>query len=188
MHLQTLVLAPLVATGLASAIPYSNPEPKAVVFEALALRSATDIHFSSIQAAKSNIFLQLPHQKAVCEHRSDNAATFKLVGGELFLYREAGPHQQLYVDRSGMGQGKLGYTTGSQSAPRNAERKGWKIEKGGILGFKGNSFVACPHSIDNSWSVWIYNGIKNPGGNKGCLDFIAQTATIKDPNSCKYTQ
>ncbi|KAK7397758.1 hypothetical protein QQX98_012872 [Neonectria punicea] len=169
MHLQTLLLAPLVATGLASAVPYSKPQQKAVVIEALALRSATDIHFSSIQAAKSNIFLQLPHQKQ-------------------FASAKAGPHQQLYVDRPGMGQGKLGYTTRSQSAPRKAEEKGWKIENGGILSFKGNSFVACPHSTDDSWSVWVYNGIKNPGGNKGCLDFLAQTAPINSPNSCKYTQ
>ncbi|KAJ4179097.1 Hypothetical protein NCS54_00046400 [Fusarium falciforme] len=183
MQIKSLLLAPLVASGLVTATPSPS---KPYRFEALALRSATDIHFAVVQAAHSSIFLKLPQQKATCEKKTDNSATFSIVNGELFLYGKT--RQQIYVDRSGMGQGKIGYTTGTQSAPRNAERKGWAIDKDGDLSFKGKNLVACPHSIDGAWSVWVSTGIKTPGGNKGCLEFLPRTAEIKKPISCKYTQ
>ncbi|KAH6885018.1 hypothetical protein B0T10DRAFT_539833 [Thelonectria olida] len=150
MQIKALLFAPLVATGLVLAAPSS----KATYFELLALRSASDIHFSPIQAALNHVFLHLPHQKAAC-----NA---NLVDGELYLYHKSGARQKLYVDRSGMGQGILGYTTGNEPGPRNDSTK-------------------------DSWSVRISIGLSNPGGNEHCLGFTARTITTRKPNSCKYT-
>ncbi|KAM5354451.1 hypothetical protein ACJ41O_001100 [Fusarium nematophilum] len=185
MQIKALLLAPLVAAGVVSAAPQKSTQ-----FEALALRSASPIHFEGIQAAKSFISLNLAKQGASCDRKSDNQATFNLVGDELFLYRKSATPQQLWVDRSGMGQGVLGYTTGAQPAPRNAERKGWKIDKNGDLTFNGAGFIACPNSskAGGSWSVWVSAGVKQPGGNKGCLGFTARTVKTTKPNSCLYTQ
>ncbi|KAJ3458952.1 hypothetical protein MRS44_013061 [Fusarium solani] len=183
MQIKALLFAPLVATGLVSAVPSS----KATNFELLALRSASDIHFSPVQAALNHLFLHLPHQKATCDAKPDNHATFSLVDGELYLYRKSGMRQKLYVDRSGMGQGILGYTTGNEPGPRNGERKGWKINKYGDLTFDGAGFIACTDSTKGSWSVGISIGLSNPGGNEHCLGFTARTITTRKPNSCKYT-
>ena len=98
MQIKSLLLAPLVATGLVTA----NPSPsKPYRFEALAFRSAIGIHFAVVQAAHSSIFLKLPKQKATYDKKTDNSATFSTVNSELFLYGKI--RQQIYVDRSGMG-------------------------------------------------------------------------------------
>ncbi|EEU45673.1 hypothetical protein Neosp_004432 [[Neocosmospora] mangrovei] len=185
MQIKAILLTPLLAAGIVSAAP-----SKPVQFEAMALRSASPIHFSAIQASKSFLSLNLAKQGASCDKKSDNHAVFNLVGDELYLYKTDNPPQQLYVDRSGMGQGVLGYTTGAQGIPSKAERKGWKIDKSGNLNFNGAGFIACPNSkkAGGSWSVWVDAGNANPGGNKGCLGFTARTIKTTTPNSCEYTQ
>lgn len=184
MQIKAILFAPLLATGLVSAAPATS---KTTTFEIMALRSASPIHFSELQAARNSIFIHLPDQKATCHTKSDNYATFKLVGDELRLYKSSGTPQKIWVDRSGMGQGVLGYSTGD-SKPKNGEHKGWKIDKNGDLSFKGQGLLACPGSISKSWSVWVDTGIANPGGNKNCLGFSARTLPIAKPNSCKYTE
>ncbi|KPM35818.1 hypothetical protein AK830_g10751 [Neonectria ditissima] len=186
MQIKALLFAPLVASGLVSAAPAAST--KSAPFEILTLRSASPIHFNEVQAARNSIFLQLPNQKAVCDKKSDNAATFQIVDGVLHLYRSSGTQQTLFTDRSGMGQGVLQYATGDAPLPRNGERKGWKIDKNGDLTFNGSGFIACPGSISNSWSVWLDAGVSNPGGNKNCLGFTARTVKVSKPNSCKYTE
>ncbi|CAM1511892.1 Fc.00g094050.m01.CDS01 [Cosmosporella sp. VM-42] len=183
MHIKSLLLAPLLAASFASAAP----SKEFTTFEVLTLRSASDIHFTTFQAANSNIMLKLPHEKATCKSKSDNSATFKLWDGKLYLYHEKTTPQQLFVDRSGMGQGKLGYTTDVKTTPSRWERKGWKIDKFGDLSFNGAGLLACPVG-DGSWSVWVDVGIANPGASKGCLGLVARTIKTDKPNSCTYTK
>ncbi|KAF4950913.1 hypothetical protein FSARC_13049 [Fusarium sarcochroum] len=185
MQVKAILLTPLLAAGIVSAAPQ-----KSTKFEALALRSASEIHFAGLQATKSHLSLNVKSQGASCDAgKKENQATFNLVDGELYLYKTDNPPQQLYVDRSGMGQGIIGYTTGAEPAPKNAERKGWKIDKDGNLTFGGNGFIACPNSKKSggSYSVWASAGVSNPGGNKNCLGFSARTAEIKKPVGCLYT-
>lgn len=80
------------------------------------------------------------------------------------------------------------YVTGEQSLSRYGELKGWSMDANKNLVFKGEGFVACPHSIDGSWSLWLDVGLDQPGGNKGCLGFTARTLENKKPVSCRYTQ
>lgn len=174
----------LLAAGLVSA---ADPS-KATTFEVLSLRSASQIHFSYFQAAKSTILLNLPNQKATCTAKSDNLATFKLVNGNLYLYHEPKTPQQLYVDRSKNGQGRLAYTANVSTAPSRWERKGWKIDENGNLNFNGAGFIACPNGVDGSWVIWVNAGVSQPGDGKECLGLIARTTNVKKPNSCKYTQ
>ncbi|KAI0869893.1 hypothetical protein GGS24DRAFT_136696 [Hypoxylon argillaceum] len=163
-------------------------------FGLLALRSASPIHFAQFGAALSSIFLDLPAQNATCDDGSKpttaNYATFTLSeDGGLYLYAASATPQQLFVDRSGMGQGKLGYTTGAQPAPKNGERTAFTIDEAGDLSFNGAGFIACPNSIDGAWSVWVDAGVAEPAGNSGCLGLSARATKIADAaNSCLYTQ
>lgn len=85
------------------------------------------------------------------------------------------------------GQGKIGYTTGAQPAPKNAERMGWAT-KDGHLQFAGNDLIACPNSIDGAWSIWADAGVANPAGNSDCVGIAARVESTSNPNGCLYTQ
>lgn len=167
----------------------NNTLPADAKFQLMALRSASPVHFSTFQAAKSSIFLQLPSQNATCDQRNaTESATFTLgQDGGLYLYAASATPQQLYADRSGMGQGKLGYTTGAQPAPRNGERTGWTIDAYGDLTLDGAGFLACPNSIEGAWSVWVSSGVANPAGNTDCLGISVRAVQAVVPNSCSYT-
>ncbi|KAI0439584.1 hypothetical protein F4803DRAFT_530389 [Xylaria telfairii] len=178
-------------TSPATPLPTIGPnEP----FALLSLRSASPIHFAQFQASQSSLFFYLPSQNASCDDgekpTDPDYATFVLSeDGGLYLYAHSATPQQLYVDRSGMGQGKLGYTTGAQPGPRNSERTAFSIDEFGDLSFNGAGFIACPNSIDGAWSVWVDAGVTNPGGNSNCLGLAARAAKIEEgANSCSYTQ
>ncbi|KAM0201801.1 hypothetical protein ACHAPQ_005041 [Fusarium lateritium] len=190
MQIKTLLLAPLLAAGV-SAAP-KKAAPKNEIFQGLALRSASDIHFTYLQASQEHFSLKLKDQKASCDRGvKANQATLSLQDGNLYLYKTDNPPQQVYVDRSGMGQGVLGYTTGAQPKPKNGEYKGWSIDKDGDLKFDGASFIACPSNpkkpATSSWSVWVSAGVAQPGGNKGCLGFNVRAAEVKKPVGCLYS-
>lgn len=113
MYLKNVLLAPLLAAGVTNALPQpaptASPLPGAygAAFGIMALRSASEIHFARVNAAKRSVFLKLPDQGACCDRETDGTATFYKKDGELFLYAIDEPDQQLFVDRSGMGKSKL---------------------------------------------------------------------------------
>ncbi|EHK21077.1 uncharacterized protein TRIVIDRAFT_83634 [Trichoderma virens Gv29-8] len=163
------------------------PPPALRTFDVMALHSASPIHFAQMSAARSGLFLNLPQQNATCKGESSGHATFYIANEELVLYSCEGEKQKVFVDRSGMGQGIVGYITGSQSLPRYGESKGWRVDKDKNLFFKDAGLIACPHSIDGSWRIWLGLGFTAPGGNKDCLGMSARTLDNKTPISCHYT-
>ncbi|UKZ91448.1 uncharacterized protein TrAFT101_006426 [Trichoderma asperellum] len=171
---------------LSSATAVPNPIPTA--FDVLALRSASLIHFAQVSASRSSLFLGLPLSNATCKGESSGHATFYIANQELVLYSSEGETQKIFVDRSGMGQGVIGYVTGSLPLPRYGELKGWSIDTNKNLWFNNQSLVACPNSIDDSWSLWLDLGLSQPGGNEGCLGIAARTLENEEPVSCLYTQ
>ncbi|PKS12415.1 hypothetical protein jhhlp_000621 [Lomentospora prolificans] len=183
-NMQLRALLPALV-GLATASTIEDGD----TFNLMALRSASAIHFANFNAALSSVFLRLPEQNATCNSESDGSATFYLKDGGLYLYDDnSADPQQLFVDRSGMGQGKFGYTTGSQAAPRNSERETFELDEYDDLTFNGAGFLACPSSIGGAFSVWVSAGVENPGGNEGCLGMSVRAVKNDDPNSCVYTQ
>ena len=86
------------------------------------------------------------------------------------------------------GQGKLGFTTGAQPTPRNAERDGFELDAFDDLTFNGAGFLACPNSIDGAYSVWVSAGVNNPAGNSDCVGISARAMEVDEPNSCRYTE
>ncbi|ROT36376.1 hypothetical protein SODALDRAFT_325724 [Sodiomyces alkalinus F11] len=157
-------------------------------FGIMALRSASPIHFAQGSAARNSLFLNLPEQNATCtDGPAPSGAIFTLIDGNLYLYAEPEPYQQIFVDRSGMGQGIVGYTTGDQPLPRNAEREGWELDANNNLSFKGTGLLACPNSIDGAWRIWLSVGIGKPAGQEGCLGFSPRAIELTEPQSCEYT-
>ncbi|RSL69687.1 hypothetical protein CEP54_002238 [Fusarium duplospermum] len=184
MQIKTLLLTPLLAAGIVSAAPQQPTN----TFELLALRNGSPIHFSGVQASESRLTLKKAKQGASCTAGpADNHAIFELIGENLFLYDKP-RRQQMWVDRSGMGQGILGYTTGAQPLGKNFEQTGWKVDKNGNLNFKGSGLIACPSSQKNGpWSIWVSVGINQPGGNKGCVPFTARAIKNSKPTGCEYS-
>ncbi|KAF9888841.1 hypothetical protein FE257_008210 [Aspergillus nanangensis] len=163
-------------------------ETAAETFGVVSIHSGSAVQYAPFNAALSSIFAGLSSQNASCARPDEQTATFYIKDGSLYLYDKSATPQQLYVDRSGMGQGKIGYTTGAQPPPRNAEREGWAIDANNHLQFGGSDLIACPNSIDRAWSIWANAGVENPGFNEGCVGIAARVEKTNDPNGCVYTQ
>ncbi|KAI5860944.1 cell wall protein PhiA [Durotheca rogersii] len=183
---KTLATAALVF-GASAVAQTEGPLPADAKFTLMALRSASPVHFSSVSAAKSGLFLQLPNQEASCDGEAATQATFYLKDGGLFLYAASATPQQLYADRSGMGQGVIGFTTGAQPTPKNGERGTFALDANNNLNFNGAAFLACPNSIDGAWSLWVSTGVAEPAGNKDCLGVSLRAVEAVNPNGCVYT-
>ncbi|KAJ5769653.1 hypothetical protein N7520_004212 [Penicillium odoratum] len=162
------------------------PSTQSGTFGVVAIHSGSLVQYSAFNAAKSSIFAGLPSQNASCANAGEKDATFYLNDGALYLYDQSATPQEIYVDRSGMGQGKIGYTTGAQPAPKNSERRGWAT-KNGHLQFAGNDLIACPNSIDGAWSIWVSAGVANPAGNSDCVGIAARVESTSS-KGCVYTQ
>jgi hypothetical protein len=85
------------------------------------------------------------------------------------------------------GQGKIGYTVGDESGPRNGERTGWAINEQNHLQFDGSDLIACPNSIDGAYSIWASAGVANPAGNQDCVGIAARVEKDTTPVSCTYS-
>ncbi|KAL4922116.1 hypothetical protein BDW62DRAFT_172960 [Aspergillus aurantiobrunneus] len=154
-------------------------------FGLIAIHSGSGVQNSGFNAALGSLFAGLPSQNATCDGPDDGFATFYIQDQSLFLH---GPNQQqIYVDRSGMGQGKVGYTSGDLSPPRNGELTGWAINKDNHLQFDGKDLLACPGSIGGAYSIWAPAGIDNPAGNKNCVGVAARVEKTQNPQSCTYS-
>ncbi|KAF2827623.1 hypothetical protein CC86DRAFT_213937 [Ophiobolus disseminans] len=188
----TALIASTAALAAASPCkPTPTENPKAGdIFRIMALRSASDIHFQSVQALRNGFLINAPAQNASCS-RDVNYASFILQeDGDLYL-NTRNPPQQAFVDRSGMGQGVIQYTTGVQGIGRNQERGPFKINSDSNLVFvsangEETGFQACPNALGGGYSVWLA-GATNPGGNKDCIGFSARALKESDPVTCAYT-
>jgi hypothetical protein len=160
-------------------------------FQIMAIRSGAPFHYSSIQAISSSFQVAAPKQNSTCLDPTTNYATFTLTEdtGDLYLYTDNPPHQAV-VDRSGMGQGHFGYTTGVQPIGKNQERGPFKINEDGDVVFAATNgvvgFQACPGAVGGGYSVWL-TGVTEPAGLKGCLGFVAKALKEENPQKCEYT-
>ncbi|KAL4981666.1 hypothetical protein BDW68DRAFT_172034 [Aspergillus falconensis] len=175
--------AAVASLAVAATAAPSTPE----TFGVVAIRSGDAVQYSGFNAALGSIFAGLPKQNATCEGTDSGFATFYIKDGSLYLYGSQ-ETQQIYVDRSGMGQGVIGYTTGDDaSGPRNGERTGWTIDENNHLLFDGSSPIACPNSIDGAYSIWASAGVANPAGNQNCVGIAARVEKTETPVACTYS-
>ncbi|KAJ5522609.1 hypothetical protein N7527_006724 [Penicillium freii] len=181
MQIKNLAIAASV-----SAVVSAAPSTQSKTFGVVAIHSGSGVQNVAFNAAKGSIFAGLPNQGASCARPQEQQATFYINNGALYLYDQSATPQEIYVDRSGMGQGLIGYTTGAQPTPKNSEREGW-TEKDGHLQFGGHDLIACPNSIDGAWSIWASAGIANPAGNTDCVSIAARVVETSNPNGCSYT-
>ncbi|KAL1953649.1 hypothetical protein VTO42DRAFT_2398 [Malbranchea cinnamomea] len=190
MRVSSLAVAALAALG-ASARPTTGscpaPQPSGK-FGVIAIRSGSGVHLQGFSAALNSLFAGYSDQNAECERPDEKYATFYIENGDLYLYTPEGAEkQQFFVDRSGMGQGKIGYTTGDASIPRYGERTGWSIDANNHLKFDGKDFIACPNGPGRGYSIWADAGVENPGFNEGCVGIAARVQYKSDPNACVYS-
>jgi hypothetical protein len=188
----------VVAAIAASAAATSGTIPTGYPFNIVALvpsNSSHPIHEHNLVATQSGLRINFSGStNTTCSNGAvPSAATFQLVrGNELFLYNtgSGANQQQLWTDRSGMGQGALQYTRDAEQAanlnPNRIETKGWLVAEGQQLKFRGVDFIACT-SFENSWSVWLDAGVANPGFNQNCTAFIGRVAAAIEPVGCIYS-
>ncbi|KAL4863358.1 hypothetical protein BDV12DRAFT_177639 [Aspergillus spectabilis] len=156
-------------------------------FGLVAISSGDAVQYAGFNAALRSIFAGLPSQNATCDGSDDGFASFYIKDKALYLYGPSDASQQIFVDRSGMGQGKIGYTVGDESGPRNGERTGWAINTQNHLQFDGSDLIACPNSIDGAYSIWASAGVANPAGNQDCVGIAARVEKDTTPVPCTYS-
>lgn len=183
------------ATAAACALPAraSNPNPDLVTFGVISIHSGSAVHNAGWGAMHKGVFTGTrPQEGASCYGAQQDYATFVLnkPEGTLSLLTDGKPWQQFFVDRSGMAQGQLQYTTGAEPATKNAERNGWAINDASHLTFGGSdAFLACPAGFgDNLYRVLPYVGIENPAGYTNCTSIAARVIEATNPVECLYSQ
>ncbi|CAK3794864.1 Hypothetical predicted protein [Lecanosticta acicola] len=166
-------------------------------FNLIAIKSGSGVQNSGIKASGGYFYIGAASQNASCDSTdASNTATFYLSNDNAYLYTaSARAPQQLWVDRSGMGKGIWGYTTGAQAAGRNSERTPWTINAQSQLLFDGASPAACPQKtpagvvLPGEWSVWWDKASDNPGNNYGdCIDITLKAVKVDKPVGCHYTE
>jgi hypothetical protein len=192
------VIASTLAIATASPVavdPFAATKPSGNdVFRVMSLRTGTPIQFGNVQAVKGGLRIGYPKQSSSCVEPDANYASFSLTeNGDLYLYT-ANPPLQAYVDRSGMGQGVLRFTTGVQPIGKNQERGPFKIDdesnlyfsainaEGGRIGFQ-----ACPAGEGEGYAVWL-STVSTPAQIEGCIPFTAKALREEKPNKCLYNE
>jgi hypothetical protein len=185
------VLASTAAFVSASPIAQADTKPTGNdVFQLMAIRSGSDFQYSPIQAVDGGLRINYPKQNSSCTEPDVNYASFTLTQetGDLYLYSDY-PGHHAYVDRSGMGQGLLRFSTGVQPISPKQERGPFKVDDDSNLVFAAANgvvgFQACPNAPGGGYSVWL-TGATNPGGNEGCLGFTAKALKEEKPVKCLY--
>ncbi|KAI1637944.1 cell wall protein PhiA [Biscogniauxia mediterranea] len=193
MQFTVASLIALAASG-ASALPHVARQDGAKVgvatpFTIQATFSGPEMQFPYFYANNGEFTLNNLHSSATCTNpaRSSSAATFTIdAEGNMYLYATQPPVQQTWVDRSGMGQGNIGYTSAGLQGPKNGERTGWAIDDSNNLTFNGVGFIGCPKD-DGSWRIWVNAGVDQPAGNQGCVPVGAIATAAAEPNDCHYS-
>ncbi|CAG5178513.1 uncharacterized protein ALTATR162_LOCUS8738 [Alternaria atra] len=170
------------------------------IFKLVALpKVSNEIECGAFQAKSGNLLINAESQGANCTTRLPrDHASFILNGvGNLFLYTGDTPDnfalQQIFVDRSGMGQGQIQYTTGIESTIGPKQERGpFRITPSSDLVFydrngKETAFQACPlaNSLDG-WKVWL-DGSDKPAGSEGCVGLNARAVKEENPEACEYS-
>lgn len=168
-----------------STIPDNTP------FGLISIRSGSDLQYSSFTAAQGGLAIGLDQEGATCSGDA-TSATFYLNQGALFLYTPSNVTQQLYTDRSGMGQGVVQYSTtpGGYQPGRNSETTGWELDTVGDMTFDGVSLLACPRAANSTtgpYSVLISTGATNPTGLSNCVGIVARAVPVEEPVACTYS-
>jgi hypothetical protein len=189
--------APVAAAAAADRSPFGPKPTGNDVFRLKTVRSGSAIQYADVQAKNGGFVIGSPSQNSSCAVGGTqtilpdvNYASFSIdtSDGGLYLYTDNPPHQA-FVDRSGMGQGVIGYTTGVQPIGKNQQRGPWKItdENNLMWGPDGDvGFQACPDALGGGYSLWLAGAV-NPGGNKDCVGVNVKAIKEDQPIKCLYT-
>lgn len=166
-------------TTSTSAAPAAEP----TAFGGIAIRSGSDIQFSSINANGLSFWINknttvytpentIPAPKdplTIFQHNNQTAT--------LGLQTTVPGGQLVYIDTSTLGNGELKFTQAhTTSTGTDGVSTGFTVSEG-VLQFEGNDFYACPLGAQNGNAYGIYAVSRVLGSNAGasCLGFIFRT-------------
>lgn len=184
MQFKNAALAAASASTVAAA---GNATSGLFTFGVLSIHSGSEVQYAGWSATQNAIW-NLAEQKPSCDRNErPQFATFWINKEDngLYLYSSNNPPNQLWVDRSGMGQGKMGYTVGvATPPPKNSERGPFTITDG-HLQFDGSDFLACSGYDNGAYEIFVDVGIEHPAGNN-CTAIAAKVLETKTPIGCQY--
>ncbi|CRG91352.1 hypothetical protein PISL3812_08400 [Talaromyces islandicus] len=186
-----LIASVVAAASLLGASVQAESQPDVLTLGLTALRSASPIHFGSINAANSKFWIWGPGPKTYCppnitgcQKTNSTLIDLYLDNGAAGLYANIPGGQDIFVAPDGslsftephmegvFPPGSIAYSGFTYTAP---------AEPGtvAILGFKGNGstgFVACPRKGAYPWQIYV----QLPGKNytSGCLGFDVSAANV----------
>jgi hypothetical protein len=192
--------------AISSALPQASspfPRPDANdVFRLMSLRTGTAIQYGNVQASEGSLLINSPtenNKTCIINGNRDNTtnginyASFTLdqEDNSVYIYT-FNPPLHLYVDRSGMGQGNVRYSTGVQPIGPNQERGPFKINDDGDLVFAAGGltgdvgFQACPGAVGGGWKIWLA-GVEKPASSEGCTPFTMKALKETEQYKCLYS-
>ncbi|RMZ69337.1 cell wall [Pyrenophora seminiperda CCB06] len=193
----TLALASAAACpkpdAAAQSAPYPSTPDAVNIFRLNALITTGPYQQNAtIQAYKGGLGINVKQNASCADANSNYISLFvDKTNGNLGVYSDY-PPITAYVDRSGMGQGLLRFSTGvAPPLPKNAERGPWKITKDLDLVFAPtngeNGLQACTSDGGKTFSVWL-RGVNPAGGYKECYPFVGQVLPVPENllNKCAY--
>lgn len=179
----------LIAVSLAAAVA-ALPAPQVTratteptEFGGIALRSASPIHFGSINAnglsfwINKNTSTYTPENTIPAPENPLTVFTHNNQTATLALKTTVPGGQLVYVDASDVGNGELKFTQAhSANTGTDGISTGFSVSEG-VLRFEDNDFYACPLGAENGNAYGIYAVSRVEGSNAGasCLGFIFRT-------------
>ncbi|KAK2763328.1 hypothetical protein FQN54_009964 [Arachnomyces sp. PD_36] len=187
MLFKNLLTFSAIAAG-ASAAPAPEAADPPTWFNLVAIAPGSAVHNAAISASAGIFWINHPQMGAECDRETNNA-TFVLKADELNLFKAfALPQdtQRIYIDRSDVGKGTAGFSTGNGPIPKNAERNGFALNSDNHIQFDGSNFQACPIAGGESYTIWL-SGVGDPSESEGCTDLELLAVGTLNPNSCDYS-
>ncbi|KAK4496795.1 hypothetical protein PRZ48_012779 [Zasmidium cellare] len=192
----------LAATAAALPAPQAGTtEP--LRFSGMALRSASPIHFGSINANSQAFYIgkntttYCPTDSAAstaCDTANTNQTIFAYLNGagKLSLDTIVPGGQQVYVtegdEATGQLAGQLKFTQAHSAATSGpALYDGFSIVYDARFQFEGNDWLACPVDDFNSgYGIWAASRVEGSNAGEGCLGFTWRVVQVGDETATAW--
>lgn len=198
IKMKTTFALALAAAGSAAALPAPQAGTTTPLkFGGLALRSASPIHLSPINAnglefwIGKNTTTYCPEDSAAadaCPTANSNSTIFTYLNGQgtLGLNTIVPGGQQVYVtegdEATGQLAGELKFTQAhSASTSGPALYDGFAIAYDAKLQFEGKDWYACPvDDFNTGYGIWAVSRLEGSNAGEGCLGFTFHVNQVAD--------
>ncbi|KAK4626748.1 hypothetical protein CLAFUW4_05116 [Fulvia fulva] len=199
-----IAAASLAALAAASPVPQAGTtEP--LRFGGLALRSASPIHFGSINANSGALYIgkntttycpedSVAGSTGACTSANTNQTIFSYLNGQgtLSLSTMVPGGQQVYVtvgdEATGQLAGQLKFTPAHSAMTSGpALTEGFAIAYDAKFQFEGQDWFACPVDEFNSgYGIWSVARVGGSNAGEGCLGFTWRVVQVGDETASAW--